>query len=208
MQALSEHLSAPQSSPVFDKLLHPSDLAMLVTLLHPPLPATSATLSGLQVLDLSGQPMDIEQLADFRNSLLSVPQVLILKLCFHIPSTSTFPTTLVSQILCAFENLEKLFLQHLKRRNRSIYDKISLYFGAMLKSSPWLQMLDISGLIILDLRSCWTQEDVHEQMQNLASAVAKARHGSLRLNLIQINTLDIGIRTEMKDLNGMVFVDV
>jgi hypothetical protein len=200
MQALSELLSAPQSSPVFSKLLHPSDFAVWVTLLHPPLPASRETLSGLQHLDLSGQGMDIDQLAAFRDCLLSVPQVLTLKLCFHLPS-DIIPTTLISQILCAFENLEELVLQHRHGRKCLIHDVNSSFFGKMLKSSPWLRVLDISRLIDFGPPRCYPSSG----LMVFVDAVAEARHESLQLNHIRIYKRDFqfGSQSRKTNLNGM-----
>jgi hypothetical protein len=162
--------------PSNQQTVHPSDFAMWVTLLHP-LPVSRETFSGLQVLDLSGQPMDIDQLAGFRNCLLSVPQVLTLKLCFHFPSDTTNPTTLISQILCAFENLEELFLQHLDGPKHFFHHLRSSYFGKMLKSSPWLRVLDIAGLIDLGLL-CMDPLNRPSQIKDFVGAVANARHNS------------------------------
>jgi hypothetical protein len=215
MQALSELVSAPQSSLVFSKLFHPSDVAEWVTLLHPPLPVIIPTFSEMRVLDLSRQGMDIDQLAALRDCLLSVPQVRTLKLCFNIPSENTFPTTLVSQILCAFENLQQLFLKHRDVRNCSIQDANSLYFGKMLKSSPWLRVLDVSKLINLDLpcppmRNNIQREDARQKVQHFASVVAEARHDSLRLNRIQIRVADFVAESwaGINNLNGVLFVGV
>jgi hypothetical protein len=206
MQAITELVMLLQPNPVFDKLLHPSDFRMCVTRLHIPCPASRAALSGSQVLDFSSQPMDMDELASFRDCLLPLPQVRTLKLDLLLPDLN-IPIKLLSQILCAFENLEELYLKDLNYGEHQRSDVRPLYFGKMLKNSPWLGMLDISGLINLGL------PDVHftkHVQQEFLGAVAEARHASLRLNRIQINMpdFDVGGWAELGDLNGMEFVGV
>jgi hypothetical protein len=77
----------------------------------------------------------------------------------------------------------------------------------MLKSSPRLRMLDISGLIYLRLYA--VDKSNRKGMQHdLVAAVAEARHASLRLNCIQINRHDLDASSweGLDNLNDMKFV--
>jgi hypothetical protein len=137
---------------------------------------------------------------------MPVPQVRTLKLNVHPLCQGVLLTILLSQILCAFENLEELFLRDELGGNTS-YAYNGVNFGQMFKNSPWLRMLDISALIRLGLSG-----NVYDQkqiiMQKFLNSVKAARHGSLQLTCIQIDADDFkkGNWGHLKDLNDMKFV--